>query len=491
MSQRIQYKTLLITLVVVSIFPVFGNLGEIPIRLWDESRLAINAIEMSRNQQWLVPYYDGLPDMWNTKPPLLIWLQTFMIKLIGVHPLAIRLPVAFAVMGTFLYLYFFLGRTVKNYLFGFITVLILMTSGSYLTEHVSRTGDYDGLLILFTTLFSFTYYQYLETLEKKHLYLFFLFLWLAVLTKSIAGLMFLPGLLLFTLWQRKFIEVVKSKHFYIGLLIFIVLTASYYLGREYYNPGYLEAVYNNELSGRFLETLEENELPLSYYLTFDKYTYWRLLTGAGVLLFILLRHLKGPRKVVGFSILMAASFLSIITYSQTKLEWYDASAYPFLAVVTAYPIFLAIQFVTNILKQKAYQKIVTVTLIIALFSYPYFQILDEVVYNPQEESWEQPWYKVSWYMKDLIKNDNPYNINSVIINDYSPQVSFYVGMANDRGIKLNQKTNSNIIRNETVLVESEETVNELNNLFFLERKLTADNGISILRIKERKRTYNE
>ena len=46
--------------------PIFGNLGELPIRIWDESRLAINAIEMLNNGNFLVTYFDNQPDLWNT-----------------------------------------------------------------------------------------------------------------------------------------------------------------------------------------------------------------------------------------------------------------------------------------------------------------------------------------------------------------------------------------------------------------------------------------
>jgi len=44
------------------------------LQLWDEARLAVNATEMLQSGDWLVTRYDGSSDLWNTKPPLLIWL---------------------------------------------------------------------------------------------------------------------------------------------------------------------------------------------------------------------------------------------------------------------------------------------------------------------------------------------------------------------------------------------------------------------------------
>ena len=64
-------------------FPLFLHLDVLPLRLFDESRLAMNAAAMIMNNNWLVTYYQDNPDMWSTKPPLLIWIQALLFKLIG------------------------------------------------------------------------------------------------------------------------------------------------------------------------------------------------------------------------------------------------------------------------------------------------------------------------------------------------------------------------------------------------------------------------
>ena len=61
--------------------PIFGYLDSYPIRIWDEARLAINAYEMLKNGDFIVTHYDNNPDMWNTKPPLMIWCQVFFMKI--------------------------------------------------------------------------------------------------------------------------------------------------------------------------------------------------------------------------------------------------------------------------------------------------------------------------------------------------------------------------------------------------------------------------
>jgi 4-amino-4-deoxy-L-arabinose transferase-like glycosyltransferase len=61
-----------ILLLFLCITSFFLRLSAIPVRIWDESRNAMNAWSMYLNGNPFIPYYEGAPDMWNTKPPLLI-----------------------------------------------------------------------------------------------------------------------------------------------------------------------------------------------------------------------------------------------------------------------------------------------------------------------------------------------------------------------------------------------------------------------------------
>ena len=94
----------LLVLLVVSI-PIFSHLGEFPMQIWDESRLANNAIEMYETGNPIVVTYNYLPEMWSTKPPLMIWLQVLSLKAFGLNDLAFRLPSAFAAVFTCIFLY--------------------------------------------------------------------------------------------------------------------------------------------------------------------------------------------------------------------------------------------------------------------------------------------------------------------------------------------------------------------------------------------------
>src|SRR5210317_710109 len=94
--------------------PIFGYLSVFPIRLFDESRLAINAYEMLKNSDFIVTHYKGNPDMFNTRPPLMIWLQVLSMKFIGVNELSVRLPAAFATLFTCIVLLIFSLKYFKD-----------------------------------------------------------------------------------------------------------------------------------------------------------------------------------------------------------------------------------------------------------------------------------------------------------------------------------------------------------------------------------------
>lgn len=84
MLQKTNINYIVYVVVFVSLYFIFfQRLDNYQIRNWDESMFAVNAYEMSQNHNFITPYYKGLPDMWNSKPPLQLWLQIAFIKLIG------------------------------------------------------------------------------------------------------------------------------------------------------------------------------------------------------------------------------------------------------------------------------------------------------------------------------------------------------------------------------------------------------------------------
>ena len=214
----------------------------------------MNAYEMYKDHNFLTTHFNGQPDMWNTKPPLLVWLQVLSFNIFGVSELALRLPSALAGTLTCLLLFWFFYKKMKSPITGIVSVIALVTSYGYIKYHHSvRSGDYDAMLTMFVSGTAIFYYLYIDENKQKYLSLSIFCIILAVMTKSVTGLFIIPTLLLYTLYARKLRQVLTSKSLYIGIAAFIMVVGAYYYFAEKNNPGYIAQVQFNELGGRFVE----------------------------------------------------------------------------------------------------------------------------------------------------------------------------------------------------------------------------------------------
>lgn len=437
MIKKISFQTLGVycVLFVFIYFPVFGHLTTVPIRIWDEARLAINAFEMYKNGNFIVTYFDGLPDMWNTKPPLMIWLQVCCIKIIGTNELAIRLPSALATFFTCIAVYRFSVNQLNSKWIGVISMLVLITSAGYIDYHASRTGDYDALLTLWITLSSFSYYSVLQSENKKGIYLFYGFVLLAILTKSIVGLMFFPGLLLYTVYAKKMRFILKNVHSYLGFIGMLLIALSYFFYRESLNPGYLEAVYMNDLGGRFLTVLDNHDFGFWFYynnLKDFQFKEWFLLIPCGALIGFYSKKIHLKNGTVFFTIQILAYFL-IISNSKTQLQWYVVPLFPFLAILVSMFIFFVIEYLKNneFIISNLNVNVVAVIVIFLLFITPYQNILSKT-FKPKEYPWDVEFYEIGYYLKDGLKGKRDVNGFTLLYEGYNAQNQFYMHALNEK-----------------------------------------------------------
>lgn len=344
----------LVPFVVLAGFPVVWQISALPVMLWDESRQAVNAAEMVANGNLIVTYFQGNPDLWNTKPPFQIWLMALSIKLFGYSELALRIPTIGAVFSTFFLLFWFGMRAFKDKLVAALSVLVLVSSSGYMIFHVARTADYDAMLVFFITLYTFAFFLYLEDNKQKYWWLCVLGLTLAVLTKGVAGLLCAPALLIYVIYRGKLMRLLQQPAFYAGVGVFLLFSLGYYFLRENMNPGYLKAVYENELGGRYLTVLNEHQHPGNWYINNfrnEKYGNWLpvLLLSVWVLLW---QSAVVVKRFTVLAVILLALYLFIISTAQTKLYWYDAPVYPFAAVLVALGVTMLLQGAAQFLNLK-------------------------------------------------------------------------------------------------------------------------------------------
>lgn len=384
-------------------FPLFLKLDFLPFRVWDEARPAVQAYEMVQSSNYLVTTFEGKPDLWYTKPPLQVWLQVVCIQVFGYGELAIRLPSALAALGTCILLLWFLHRTTRSWWFGLMAGVVLVTTAGFVSVHGSRTGDVDVLLTFFLTLAAFSFYLYAEEEKPNPQFLFVFFLGLAgaVLTKGVAGLFLLPAFFVFSLFRKNTRTLIAKWHFYGALLLFLVFVGGFYGLREWAGPGYLKAVWENELLGRYGQTLEGHKHGFFYYLErvvgFNA-PLWVYLFPVGLLVGLFNRDVK-LKRLTRYMLLLIGQYLLLISLSETKPYWYDIPLYPFWAVVVATGIYTGFCIVRDRLGHRRELKFVTYLLLIGVFFEPYWATFHRVGRNGEPDNWNKPYYALPNYLR--------------------------------------------------------------------------------------------
>ncbi|MEO9131062.1 MAG: glycosyltransferase family 39 protein [Sphingomonas sp.] len=328
---------LILTLLLLSALFLFVDRKTLPIILWDESRNIVNALEMKASGFSTVTLYEGNPDLWNTKPPLLIWLMTASISVFGPSEWALRLPSMIAMLGTVLMLALFVQRTTGSIVTAVTAGLLMVLSPAFFWEHGARTADYDSLLVFFTSAYLFLLFFVIHRARPSISALLLTggAIGCAVLTKSVAGI--LPGLgvglyMIFTnrlprLWHGRFYWLAIAA--LVPIVLFLVV-------REAQSPGYLAAVWHNDLAGRLYTPVPGIGEKARWFYLSDLAAGYFSATPLLLLSPLLLLRLRGrSRLVLLYALTVSVVFLGVISVAASKLHHYLLPAIPFFAVAAA------------------------------------------------------------------------------------------------------------------------------------------------------------
>ncbi len=418
---------------------------------------------------WLVPHYEGAPDMWNTKPPLLIWLQVVSMKFLGISEFAIRLPAAISGLLTAMILFRFSSGYLKNIGAGLLTSMVLCTTMAYLMNHGARTGDYDALLVLFMTASALCFFKYMQG-ERNYAFHFWILLSMAVLTKGVAGMMLIPGLFIFLVFQKKLVSTFQHKKIWLGSGVFILLVAGYYLSRETVNPGYLEAVYNNEIGGRYLETLEAHQHPFDYYYEQMKprgfrYWFWFVLPA------FVAGFLNSSQKIKTFTLfnfLMVFPLFIILSLGGTKLEWYVLPIYPFLVMQIGWFLYNILKFTISFISHNYFKKFAALLILALLFYIPVNNGL-KWIHDFKEFPWDVEPHQPGYWLKNAMERKRNLNDHVVLYEGYSGQIDFYLNRLKKQGITTELKFQATgLNKGDKVLVNQQKIELQLKDKYSLQ-----------------------
>ena len=443
--KKLQLALAFIVVALLIYFPLFLHLDSLPLQNFDEARLAVNAFQMSENHNFLITYFGNDPDLWNTKPPLMIWAQVMSMKLLGYNVLAVRLPAALSAFFTTLVLLFFCGRYLKSYGLGLIVTMVLITSFGYVKMHVTRTGDYDSMLILWMVASALFFYLFVESLKDKAQWKYLagsaITTGLAVLTKGVAGLLFLPAMLLWIFIKQKGKWFFSQPKVWLWLFVGLLLSGSYYIVRGVIDPDYLAAVWTNEIADRYIDPADQHQRASSFKLIKNlwqkSFLPWVYFLPLAIPFFI---SIKSRISAFGwYAVLQTVSFLAIISFSATQLHWYDAPAFPFLACWVGIGIYLGWKYIVKWIPKPNLGAAIFVLL---LFSFPYYKIVQSVYWPDRKAFFQWQRNEYGTFMQ-AIKDEDHY---AIIIPEYSGHALFYQQVFNSRGyhLKLKQAKHSEI-----------------------------------------------
>lgn len=220
------YKILFYIVFVGSILIYFWGIWSIPTLSHNEARRMIVVQEMLANHDWLIPTLND--NIYLEKPPFFYWLAlVFSLLFQSTAEWVMRLPSALSALG----LTWLVFDRVKKYIGrweGLFAALMLVTSVQF--TMFARRAEIEMVLTACCATSLIFYFDYLKNRAgSKYLYLSYLFLGLACLTKGpVALVFFVPPILTFGL-VKKDRRALKGLLSLRGWAIFSIIAFPWYI----------------------------------------------------------------------------------------------------------------------------------------------------------------------------------------------------------------------------------------------------------------------
>lgn len=336
----LSYTQSVLLIAILAALQFFWRLDKPVIREWDEGLYGVNALEMLEGSNPILVTFNGEPDFYNSKPPLGLWLMAGSIKVFGFNTFGIRFASAFLSFLLVLLMFQFIYKTFNKLDWALYAALTLLGSIGFTGWHEARSGDFDAMVAAFIFCYSLILLKAVHDKNQVYLFCGALVLSIACLCKGVYGLVAVPGILFAVILEKKTIWVLKQYSFYLGLLFFLTTFLGYYAWREAINPGYLSAVLQNEVGERLLLETNIHKAPIPFYYHTFKLLVYRFQPFVLLLPFAVYFIFKQPKSKETFylrgALYVAFGIWCIISFSVTKLVWYDGSLYPFFALITGW-----------------------------------------------------------------------------------------------------------------------------------------------------------
>jgi 4-amino-4-deoxy-L-arabinose transferase-like glycosyltransferase len=314
---------LLLGLALVGVAVFFHRLGFPGLMDPDEGRYAEIAREMWVLKDWLIPHLNFVPYL--EKPPLVYWLTALSFGALGETEFAARLPAALSALGV-MYATFALGREFWGPRGGFISALVLATSGGFVV--LGRLLTLDMVLTLFFTLGLGLGYLALSRGRRELWIWAYAALALATLTKGPVALVLAAlvwGAWCMILDRTRWRSLLQLRYWL--LLVFIVLP--WFIAVAWRYPEFFRYFLLEHHLGRFLTPAFHGK-PVYYFLPVLA---GLMLPWTWLLPWCLAKAWRRADPDKFFCVIWAGVVLAFFSFSRGKLAPYVLPALPPLALL--------------------------------------------------------------------------------------------------------------------------------------------------------------
>lgn len=306
------------------------NLGELPLRDWDEGTVANVARNIWRSPSgsdvWLYPTINNHQPYWN-KPPLVHWLIAISYHFFGVTEWSTRLFPAI-VSAISVPLTYQIGREILSTRYGAIFSALVYLTLLPMVRH-GRLAMLDGAITCWLTL---TIWCLLRGRSRPRWLLGTgLGLGLACLTKGIMiGVLLGSIVIIFLLWDAP--KLLRNSYLWLGLGLGIIPALSWYILQYLqYGEQFLGISLGEQTFKRIWQPVGNNSNPPWYFLIeIAKYTMpWLIFLPGGIKLAIRQRNLSWSK----LTLVWGGIYLIAVSLMETKLPWYIVPVYPAFALL--------------------------------------------------------------------------------------------------------------------------------------------------------------
>ncbi len=314
------------TVIGLAAFLFFFHLGTYGLWEPDEARYAEIAREMLESRNFIVPHLNYVPYI--EKPPLLYWLTTMAMSLLGVNEFAARFVNAFAALLGVAATCFFAAKSFGSRR-AIVAGAVLATSAIYAVMAQVLTTDMLLTAAIITAMYAF----FLHWRDGgRWCWLAYVAMGLAALTKGPVGVAIPLVVTMIFLWREGNLRgAIRRFHAIPGLIVTAAIAAPWFVAITIREPGFFDFYFIGEHLRRFFDANYSHDQPIYYYFPI---IIGGLVPWTFAVPFIPWRDLT-PNPARRFCLIAGGTVFVVFSLSSAKLVPYILPAIPPLAIVIA------------------------------------------------------------------------------------------------------------------------------------------------------------